>query len=464
MKNSYLKNLVDSRANNLNEIKNINAINLSDVVEYVKGGISDEEFKNLCSDINTGKVTIGMDGSAVNTLLANKDNSNVQKLFKIAKMPTIDIDVNSLNELSKENFLAIKSMGVKVGKVYVNSGYDKAAARGYTSDVYEKIVTNAEAMVGKAKKDLCKKNPGKSFEDLSDRDKFMAIYNLVISKAKYNRAAVETKTGDIVDTSRNLQDFFTKNGSSVCAGIADSLVQLGKMCGLEIQYVQGDSKSKNMNEIEYHAWVRVKIDGKWYNADPTWDANHVKGKYGYCLKSDKDFDGHILDQEYNPSYKRDSNGKLLNSRSGGNITYESSYDSYDSSELAQKYYTDDMGNKLEGYENLTDEQARYLKSRYIPNAPSSAGTVSGNSFLALILNFFLKVTSFPSKVVNNVKKKFSTRRLETSEYSEKSIKEELEKENDAFEEIKVNKDKAESYINKEQTEEKTKDDKEEKEI
>ncbi|MBQ3409719.1 MAG: hypothetical protein IJH12_11065 [Clostridia bacterium] len=449
MKSSFLENLVeDNKSKTENQgIKNIGAINLSDIIEYVKGGISDQDFKNICTDINSGKINIGMDANSVNILLANKGNSQVQKLFQVAKMPKIDIDINSISEFSKENFQAIKAMGVNIGKVYVNSGWDEAAARGYTPNVYEKIVGNAEAMVTKAKSDLAKKNPGKDFEHMSERDKFMAIYNMVIKRAKYNYAAVDSK-GESQYTSRNLQDFFCKGGSGVCAGFADSLVQLGKMCGLEIEYVQGDSKSKNMSHSEYHAWVRVKIDGKWYNADPTWDANHVKGKYGYCLKSDAEFDGHTLDTRYNPSYRRDSKGRLIDSRGSGTRDYEGSYYSYDSSKLADEYYTDDMGRRMKGFRNLTDEQAASLNSQYIPNAPSSVGTLSGNNFLTVILNFLIKITSFPAKATKKLKEKFFAGKLDASKLSGSDsnnyLKEEAEKEG-AFDEIQVDPEKAQSY-------------------
>ena len=468
MKSDFLENLVNEKnTNNSNDgIKNVSAINFSEIIEYVKENISDKDFKNLCSDISTGKVSVGMDANAVNVLLANKNNSKVKELLETAKMPAIDIDVNSLAELSKEDFKDVRAMGVRVGKVYVNSGFDEAAAHGYTPDVYEKIVTNAEGMLNKVKSDSNQNQPGKTFEDFSDKDKFMAIYNAVIKTAKYNRAAAEAKTGDIVYTSRNLQDFFIKNGSSVCAGIAGSLVQLGKMCGLEIEYVQGNSKSKKMRKEECHAWVRVKIDGKWYNADPTWDADHVNGKYGYCLKSDEDFDGHKLDTEYNPSYRRNSQGRLIDLGYGGSRTYESAYDSYESAALVEKYYTDDMDNRLLGYEELTDEHAEYLRSKHIPNAPASSGLIIGHSFFTIFLNFLIKLTSFPAKIVNKVKKRFSTSKVNVSELSADSVKQELEKENEkeqAFEDIKVNQNKAGSYINK-QHDQKAKESKEEKEI
>ena len=188
MKNSFLENLVNEneKSRDNDSIKNVGAISFTDVIEYVKSGISEEDFKSLCDDIGSGKVKIGMDASAVSTLLANKENSQVKRLFQNAKMPKIDIDVNNLSELPVEDYRAIRAMGVNVGKVYVNSGWDEAAARGYTPDVYDKIASNAAGMIDKAKSELAQKNPGKAFEGMSDRDKFMAIYNMVIKRAKYN--------------------------------------------------------------------------------------------------------------------------------------------------------------------------------------------------------------------------------------------------------------------------------------
>ena len=168
MKNSFLENLVNEneKAHDNDSIKNIGAISFTDVIEYVKSGISDDDFKTLCADISSGKVRIGMDAAAVSTLIASKENTQVKRLFQNAKMPKMDIDVNSMSELPVEDFRAIRSMGVNVGKVYVNSGWDEAAARGYTPDVYETMASRAEAMVDKAKSDLSKKNPGKAFENM----------------------------------------------------------------------------------------------------------------------------------------------------------------------------------------------------------------------------------------------------------------------------------------------------------
>lgn len=447
MSNSYLESLVNERKSKGetrdDDIKNVDAINLASLIRYVKNGISEIDFDILCKDIRFKKTKIGMDKNAIDLLLANKDNINVQKMLKAKELSAIDIDLNDLTELSTEKVNEIKDMGINIRKVFVNSGWDKGAARGYDFETYRAIVSGAERMVNAAKSKLEKQNPGKSFENMGERDKFMALYNAVITGAKYNKKAVDSK-GEDYYTSRNLQDYFLKNKSAICAGFADVLVQLCKMNGLEIEYVQGNAQSKNMKNKEYHAWVRVKIDGKWYNADPTWDANHIKGQYGYCLKSDAEFDGHFLDKNYCPTYKRNSKDEVISSNNSR--VYESADYSYDSDELAKRYYTDEMGNRLEGYSNLTEEQARKLMEERVPNAgPGSGGLIAETSFLTIFIKLLIKLASLPAKLAENIKKKFQSNKHDKSKLagsdSGKYIKEVAKKE-ESFSDIRVDTSKA----------------------
>lgn len=55
---------------------------------------------------------------------------------------------------------------------------------------------------------------------------------------------------------------------------------------MKSQYVIGRS------DRAAHAWNQVQIDGKWYNTDPTWDAEYYQNyrKYKYMLLNDKDFE------------------------------------------------------------------------------------------------------------------------------------------------------------------------------
>ncbi len=80
------------------------------------------------------------------------------------------------------------------------------------------------------------------------------------------------------------------NGICVCAGYAEILRNVLLCCGIECRYVSADNREK---EESGHAWNQVKLDGKWYNIDLTWDADRIVAGQPtkYFLKSDNDF-GH----------------------------------------------------------------------------------------------------------------------------------------------------------------------------
>ena len=76
------------------------------------------------------------------------------------------------------------------------------------------------------------------------------------------------------------------NGKSVCAGYALILHEALKYVGMKSLCVGGYDGLKGG-----HEWNQVKIDGKWYNADPTWDSGNPQftRKYAYMLLNDEDF-------------------------------------------------------------------------------------------------------------------------------------------------------------------------------
>lgn len=82
-----------------------------------------------------------------------------------------------------------------------------------------------------------------------------------------------------------------KKKYAVCAGYAKAFQLLCDKAGLDCIYVTGDVPTGS------HAWNQVKIDGKWYNVDVTWDDpvssdkkfdDHKYNRYSYFLISDKE--------------------------------------------------------------------------------------------------------------------------------------------------------------------------------
>ena len=71
------------------------------------------------------------------------------------------------------------------------------------------------------------------------------------------------------------------NGKSVCAGYARAFQYLMMKLGVPCYYCTGYSG-------ENHAWNIIKIDGKYYNVDVTWDDTDPS-TYDYYNKSDREY-------------------------------------------------------------------------------------------------------------------------------------------------------------------------------
>lgn len=74
-----------------------------------------------------------------------------------------------------------------------------------------------------------------------------------------------------------------------CHGYSRLLNLVLNNVGIQSINVRGHS-CINGNE-EGHEWNKVKIDGKWYNCDLTWDSQNMKENkcVNYCLRSDNVF-------------------------------------------------------------------------------------------------------------------------------------------------------------------------------
>lgn len=99
-----------------------------------------------------------------------------------------------------------------------------------------------------------------------------------------------------------------------CEGYAKAFGMLAGRLGIRTIFLTGSNGSGQL-----HAWNQVELDGKWYNADVTWDDTDDKmsPRYVYFLVDDEHFysesssDGgketHVLDDEYVEPKKCDSN-------------------------------------------------------------------------------------------------------------------------------------------------------------
>lgn len=353
-----LKNKIKGK----DEIKEKSTISLGDLMQDIDN-MSEADIKNVCDDIKSMNLKVGMDSKTIQFLSKNRNNENVKKLLKELNM-SMNIDVSSLSQFRKsdvDNVRAIcEETGCKIDKVYVNTGWDEGAKQGYSFDKYDKIVGNAEKMLNKALENLP--------ENASTQDKVMAIYNAVLKVNKYDYSALK-KNSPKKFSSRNLEGFFLNNGSCVCAGTATAFQNLCECEGINVEYVQGNAGKGNK---EYHAWVKVQLDdGKWYNCDPTWDANKVGKKYEFCLKADKDFPYHKEDKKYNPTYERGESAQRYKTTTR---TYNNSkHDSSKSSEYLSDKYADSkvdealkIASELNHNNTVDEEYLKYARENNIP--------------------------------------------------------------------------------------------------
>ncbi len=119
-------------------------------------------------------------------------------------------------------------------------------------------------------------------EDFADEfEKERIIHDYVIEKCKY----IE-KTGG---TYSSLYGCLV-NGQSSCEGYAKAMKYLLDECGIENYLAVGTTEDEN-SAVQGHAWNIVKIDGKYYHLDATWDdteEDSAPNRYAYFNITDEE--------------------------------------------------------------------------------------------------------------------------------------------------------------------------------
>ena len=120
--------------------------------------------------------------------------------------------------------------------------------------------------------------------DKNEFEKFMIIYNYLVNSIDYEK--------------NSLNKYSLKGalcyGKCVCAGYVEALSLLLSKAGIECTEVYGNTRLVNGREFPEHVWSQVRINGKWYNCDITWDSIQRKKRddYEFCLLSDSEFSKH----------------------------------------------------------------------------------------------------------------------------------------------------------------------------
>lgn len=278
------------------------AINLSEILSDFT-----EPVGAIIEDINDSKLNVIIDGKAIaimeSTAPGSSEKADMIRLLEgIGKNDNkgLRVDISSIKDLDYDKYKELNSH-CKIRRVHINNGWDESAKQGMDEGEYSTVSKNANEML----------RATRISSSMNEQEKFDRIYEYVVKNIVFDYG----RTEDDKTTSRDFYGFFARR-KSVCAGVVLGIVNLLEMSGIECEYVQGTSKSPATGKIESHSWLRVKIEGQWFNCDPTWDMTNKKqlnGQYAFKQLSDEDFekDGmHTIDYSYNPTYIRTNDTRL----------------------------------------------------------------------------------------------------------------------------------------------------------
>lgn len=122
----------------------------------------------------------------------------------------------------------------------------------------------------------------------SDYQKVKAIYDYICSNVSYDY----TNLNDDTYIQKYTAYAALIDKTAVCQGYASLLYRIVLDAGVDARVISGDAGGP-------HAWNIVRLNGKYYNLDSTWDAG--RENYSYFLKSMKAFSDHERDEEYSSS-------------------------------------------------------------------------------------------------------------------------------------------------------------------
>ena len=139
-------------------------------------------------------------------------------------------------------------------------------------------------------------------DGMTDYQKELAFHDYIVKTCTYSANPDQPYQSDIHHAYGCLV-----NHDAVCDGYAEALQILFDCVGIESYFMTGVASDLVTGTGENHAWNLVKIDGKWYHLDATWDDPEVEGAnyapvHWYFNLSDADTErDHSWDREDYPA-------------------------------------------------------------------------------------------------------------------------------------------------------------------
>ena len=107
-------------------------------------------------------------------------------------------------------------------------------------------------------------------EDMSDRDKALAVHDWMVYNAEYDLNTLEQYTTGEAEPDNDNPYGFLVHGKGICRGYTASFQLMMDLLGVECISVNGEADG-GLEGWEEHAWNMIRLDGDWYVVDCTWD-------------------------------------------------------------------------------------------------------------------------------------------------------------------------------------------------
>ena len=132
--------------------------------------------------------------------------------------------------------------------------------------------------------------------DASDYRKIKGVYDWICDNIEYDYDWDDEHPEENISYYQHTTHAAIIEKKAVCQGIASLFYRLMLELDVDCRYITGIADQPG--DTDYHAWNIVKLDGKYYNMDATWDLG-LTGHCRYFLCTETNFPWHIRDAEYN---------------------------------------------------------------------------------------------------------------------------------------------------------------------
>lgn len=257
------------------------------ITEYDIFTFCENEAKIEGNDVLEKIIEVGLIDKLKNTCVEIELNDFDDKYFEMIDKyfkKIESVSIASFKNLNEEKIAKLSKYNISVkGDLET----DKLSKKYYSKEDIKSII--------KVMQELKENIP----DEYNELEKFMYIYKSIAMYVDYDKSGcvfTELYMDGHENSTRSLKGALMQ-GKAVCVGYALVLKCCLEYIGIEAKQLGGYCYG---NPKFGHAWNQVKIDGKWYNTDLTWDYIDIRygNKLEYCLVSDEKFEkDHTPDRE-----------------------------------------------------------------------------------------------------------------------------------------------------------------------